>query len=247
MNQHLRHIPISKLVPSFITLLALCLGITSIRYAFDGKWATATALILIAAVLDAVDGRIARMLDASSKFGAELDSLSDLVSFGVSPAIIMYLWSLQGIPYKGVGWSIVLLFIACSAIRLARFNSNLNHEEAKLKRAKSRVFFIGVPMPAGGILAMLPMLMTFEILDDLFSPWFVAIYIVIIGLLMVSKLPTFSIKSVNIPKEYISIILVFAAVIIAGIILEPWVTLPIFALLYLISIPFVVFLYRKQN
>lgn len=244
-HPHLPHIPISKLAPSLITLLALCLGITSIRYAFDEKWIIASSLILIAAILDAIDGRLARMLDASSKFGAELDSLSDLVSFGVAPALVMYLWALHEVPYKGVGWSIVLFFIACSAIRLARFNSNLSDEE-NVEKPKSIVFFTGVPMPAGGVLAMLPMLLTFELLDDFFSYWFIAVYMGIIGFLMVSKIPTFSIKSLNIPKEYVSIVLVLAAVIMACMILEPWIMLPIFALLYLCSIPFSILAYRKQ-
>ncbi len=247
MNPHLPHIPISRLAPSFITLLALCLGITSIRYAFDEKWSTAAALIIIAAVLDAADGMVARMLDASSKFGAELDSLSDLVSFGVAPAVVMYLWYLQEIPYKGVGWSVVLFFIACSAIRLARFNSNLNDGEAKPKKTNSIIFFVGVPITAGGVLAMLPMLLTFELLDNIFSPWVVATHMIIVGFLMVSKIPTFSIKSISIPKEYISIVLVLAAVIMAGMILEPWVLLPIFALLYLLSIPISILVYRKQH
>lgn len=245
-HPHLPHIPISKLAPSLITLLALCLGITSIRYAFDEKWVIASALILIAAVLDAVDGRLARMLDASSKFGAELDSLSDLVSFGVAPALVMYLWALHEVPYKGVGWSIVLFFIACSAIRLARFNSNLTDEEDSAK-PKSIVFFTGVPMPAGGVLAMLPMLLTFELLDDIFSYWFIAVYMTIIGFFMVSKIPTFSIKSVHIPKEYVSIVLVLAAVLMAGMILEPWIILPLFALIYLVSIPLSMIIHKKQS
>jgi CDP-diacylglycerol--serine O-phosphatidyltransferase len=241
-------IPISKLAPSFITLLALCLGITSIRYAFDEKWITAASLILIAAVLDAVDGRLARMLDASSKFGAELDSLSDLVSFGVAPALVMYLWVLHEVPYKGVGWSVVLFFIACSAIRLARFNSNLIDEESTSKvKIKSMLFFTGIPMPAGGVLSMLPMLLTFELLDDFFSYWFVAIYMVFIGFLMVSKIPTFSIKAIHVPKEYVSTVLVLAAAIITGMILEPWITLPIFTLIYLGSIPFSIMAYRKRS
>ncbi len=244
-HHHLPHIPISKLAPSLITLLALCLGITSVRYAFDEKWTIAAALVLIAAILDAVDGRLARMLDASSKFGAELDSLSDLVSFGVAPALIIYLWTLHEVPYKGVGWSIVLFFIACSAIRLARFNSNLIDEEDAIK-PKTTSFFSGVPMPAGGVLALLPMLLTFELLDDFFSYWAIAIYMTIIGFLMVSKIPTFSIKSIRVPKEYISILLVFASVIMAAMILEPWIFLPLFALIYLFSIPFSIIAYRKR-
>ncbi len=242
---HLSKIPVSKLLPSFITLLGLCLGITSIRYAFDAKWNIAAALILISAVLDALDGRVARLLDASSKFGAELDSLSDIVSFGVAPALTMYLWSLNEIPYKGAGWTVVLFFVACSAIRLARFNSNFDNPESP-KKLKGD-FFTGVPITAGGVLALLPMMLTFDFIDNIFSYWFIAIYMCIIGLLMVSRVPTFALKSAKISKEYVSIILVLAAPIMAGMILEPWFVFPIFAILYLISIPFSIWNHKKQS
>lgn len=250
-QSNLRHIPITKLVPSLITLLALCLGITSIRYAFDDKWVTASSLVIVATILDAIDGKIARLLEASSKFGAELDSLCDLISFGVAPAIIMYLWSLNDIPHKGVGWSIVLFFIACSAIRLARFNSNINNDDVKVVLIKPiadkkmlNTHFVGVPMPAGGIMAMLPMLLTFELMENVFSYWFVSVYIVIVGLLMVSKIRTFSLKSLYIPKEYVALTLALAAVIMIGMILEPWIIIPIMTLVYICSIP-ISFVYYK--
>lgn len=252
---NLRHIPISKLVPSLITLLALCLGITSIRYAFDDKWSIAAALIIIATILDAIDGRVARLLEASSKFGAELDSLCDLISFGVAPAIVMYLWSLHQIPHKGVGWSIVLFFIACSAIRLARFNSNITDtdlikvpivDKTQLTKKIHYSNFTGIPMPAGGVMAMLPMLSTFELIDNFYSYWFISIHIIVTGLLMVSKIPTFSLKALSIPKEYVSITLVFAAVLMAGMILEPWLVIPFLTLIYICSIPVSYVYYRKK-
>lgn len=125
------HIPLYKLMPNIVTILGLCIGITSIRYALDGKWTMAVGLIVIAAILDGIDGRLARLLNSTSKFGAELDSLVDVINFGVAPALINYLWILHEIPYKGVGWAVVLIYSACSTIRLARFNSNLDDAESK--------------------------------------------------------------------------------------------------------------------
>jgi CDP-diacylglycerol--serine O-phosphatidyltransferase len=252
-NSALLHIPLSKLIPSIITLLALCLGITSVRYALDGKWMVSAALIVAAAILDGLDGRIARLLDATSKFGAELDSLADMVSFGVAPAVITYLWSLSYIPYKGVGWSVVLFFIACSAIRLARFNSHVIEDETTSdtgkktqdKAIKRRIFFSGVPMPAGGILLLMPMICTFELWDEASSPWFIAIYMILVAIMMASKLPTFSPKAIHVHKEYVSVVLVVAAVIMAFMILEPWIILPLFAVFYLISIPVTVWYHRQ--
>lgn len=250
-NSGIPTIPLSKLVPSILTLMALCLGITSIRYALDSKWVIAASLIMFAAILDGIDGRVAKMLDATSKFGAELDSLSDMVSFGVAPALVTYLWSLSSIPYKGVGWAIVLFYVACSAIRLARFNAGIDGggggDAAILGTKQLDKFFTGVPMPAAGLLLLLPMILTFEMIDEVFSCWFTVPYMVTLGLLMVSRIPTFSAKSVKIPKEYVSLVLVLAALIMSGLILEPWYVVPVMAVVYVLSIPFAIWNCRKTK
>ncbi len=234
--------PIYKLIPSMMTLLALCIGFTSIRYALDEKWLIASSLVIFAAVLDGLDGRIARLLDATSKFGAELDSLSDIVNFGVAPALITYWWSLSGIPFKGVGWAAVLFFIACSAIRLARFNADDKDDVVALKADT----FSGVPMPAGGLLLLMPMMMTFELLDCEISYWFIFVYTIMIATLMASKIPTFSLKSFHVKNDYIYVILISCAFVIVCVILEPWIILPCFLLCYIIFIP-IFYFYKKRN
>lgn len=242
--KQLQSIPISKLAPSFVTLMALCMGITSIRYAFDEKWTIAVALIIIAAVMDGIDGRLARMLNSTSSFGEQLDSLSDIVSFGVAPAVVIYLWSLHEIPYKGVGWAVVLFFIACSAIRLARFNSNLSNPKDK---PKSNGYFQGVPMPCGAALILLPLTMTFELLQIEISPWFMAVYIIFVGSLMISTLPINSFKNIHINREYVPLTLIISALLMAGIFLEPWLVLPFFGLGYLVVIPLSIYKFKKSK
>lgn len=236
------HIPLYKLMPNIVTLVGLCLGITSIRYALDEKWVTAVALIVIAAVLDGIDGRLARLLNSTSKFGAELDSLVDVINFGVAPALINYLWLLHEVPYKGVGWAIVLFYVSCSTIRLARFNSNLDDMEEK---KKAQNFFTGVPITAAAVLSLCPLIVTFDIFPYKVCYWILAIYLPMIGLLMISRVPTFSFKTVNIPREYISFLLVSIALVIAALILEPWIIIPIIVLIYFCTFPFSILEYFK--
>lgn len=244
IRKQIPHISLYKLIPSVVTLFSICLGITAVRYALDYKWNIAAALILVACVMDGIDGKLARLLNASSKFGAELDSQADMVSFGVAPSIIMYLWSLHEIPYKGVGWACVLFFIACSAIRLARFNAALDDTTKKHNSS----FFTGVPMPSAASLAIFPMVLTFDLLPASYiHPVFVALNMIIVGLLMISRLPTFSLKDVKIQRQYAPIFMVLVAVLIAGIILEPWIVLPIIAIVYIISIPLIYFRTKKLD
>ncbi|WPX97056.1 CDP-diacylglycerol--serine O-phosphatidyltransferase [Candidatus Bandiella euplotis] len=243
-------IPIQKLIPSIVTILALCLGITSIRYSLDGKFHIAVALIAVAAFFDGIDGRIARLLNSTSEFGAQLDSLADLCSFGVAPGLAVYLWSLKMIPYKGAGWAIVLFYITCSALRLARFNVQASLERQADKERNDSNFFVGVPMPVAAGLLLVPMMFTFEILEKclfIASYWFVAPYMVLIGFLMVSRLPIYSAKKINISKEKVNIILVIIGMIFTGIILEPWILLPIIGICYIILIPVGVYFYYKKK
>lgn len=241
----LSEIPLAMLAPSIITMLALCLGVTAIRYALDAKFEIAAALVLIASVLDSLDGRVARLLNTSSDFGVQLDSLSDLVSFGVTPGIIIYLWSLHTIPFKGVGWGVVLFYVICSAFRLARFNVKAMAKEEKDTYGVN--FFVGIPMPAAAGLSLLPLVATFHMLNkDFFSHWVIAPYILMIGLLMVSKIPSFSGKRVAIKSKYIVPMLVLAGIIIIGILLDPWLTLPCIGITYFLSLPVSTFIYYKQ-
>lgn len=237
-------IPIYKLFPNCITIVALCIGISSVRYAMDAKMQIAAALIIIAGFMDGVDGRLARLLNSSTRFGAQLDSLADMVSFGVAPALVIYLWSLHEIPYRGVGWMVVLFYVICSVLRLARFNVQSEDKEAAYR---AQYFFTGIPIPCGAGLLLLPMISTFEWLVDFrFSPYFIAVYAVIIGGLMISRIPTLSFKKVNINKNYLSLFFVLMAALIACMILEPWIVLPILELIYIMLIPYSMYLYRKK-
>ncbi len=235
MHKPLQTVPVYRLVPNFVTLLALSLGMTSIRYAFDEKWHIAAGLILIAGFLDGIDGRLARLLNATSRFGAELDSLADIVSFGVAPAVTMYLWSLHNIPIKGIGWFVVLFYIACSALRLARYNSRLDDLDEKKKLQN---FTTGMPITTAASICLLPMMFSFELTSSAVSPWLVFINMTLIGLIMISRVPTFTFRTVHIRKAYVPFLMATIVLLIGAMILEPWVIFPIMITFYLCTIPF---------
>ena len=234
MRRHrLRDHSINRLIPNMLTLFALCAGITSIRFALDDKWEHAVIAIVFSAVFDALDGRIARLLDSSSKFGAELDSLSDFVSFGVSPSIVMFLWTMQDV--KGIGWALVLVFSSCMALRLARFNTKLDN--ADLPAWHSR-FFTGVPAPAGAGLLLLPMIAWLETdIDFLRNPVFVGPWMLIVAGLLVSRLPTFSFKRVKVTQAWVLPTMIGVVLFTALIVTEPWMTMTLALLTYIGSIP----------
>jgi CDP-diacylglycerol--serine O-phosphatidyltransferase len=223
---------LNRLAPNVITVGALASGLTGIRFAFEGKWQLAVTAILVAAVLDALDGRMARLLKSASDFGAELDSLSDVIAFGVAPAAVVYLWALN--TGSGPGWIAALFFTVCCALRLARFNTSLG----KLPPYAYN-YFTGVPAPAGAGLAILPMIVSFETGTAFVShPLLVGCWLVFVGALMVSHLPTYSFKKVKVPQEYVLFILVAAGLLVAGLAGAPWRTLTVVAVLYLCSVPF---------
>jgi CDP-diacylglycerol--serine O-phosphatidyltransferase len=225
---------INKMIPNILTLLALCAGMTAIRFAISGKFEAAVAAIIIAGVLDALDGRVARLLKASSSFGAELDSLSDFVCFGVAPAILLYIWSMSSI--GSIGWVVALLFGVCSALRLARFNTQIGIPDPP---SYAYNFFTGVPAPAAAGLAVLPLCAAFEFGPDLFrSPWLCAVTTVSVAALMVSRVPTFSAKRLRVPADYVVPLLLGAAVLAAFLTTAPWPTLLVIGLGYLAAIPF---------
>ncbi len=228
-----RRIPLRAMIPNAITMLALCMGLTGVSLAIREEWERALGAIVIAAVLDGLDGRIARLLRAQSKFGAELDSLSDNIAFGTAPALVLFLWSLQTAPR--FGWIAALALAVCCALRLARFNAGLDAAE---QPHKSAGFNTGVPAPAGAGLAFAPMFLWLITGNELFRQWQpVMAWTVFVAALMISGLPTYSWTSIRLRREWRLFALAGIALAGASLIVAPWTTLLIVALLYLLSIP----------
>jgi CDP-diacylglycerol---serine O-phosphatidyltransferase len=241
-GQRLRgHRSVSSLIPNMLTIAALCAGLTAVRFAFLGRWEHAVTAIIIAAILDGLDGRMARLLNATSKFGAELDSLSDFVSFGAAPALIVYLWStnLAG----GIGWVAALFYAVCCALRLARFNTMLGDPNPP---SWAKNYFTGVPAPAGAGLAVLPLMLVFEFGPGVFDrPAFGVVWLVVVGALMISRIPTFSMKQMRIPRGMTLPALIGAALLIGALASAPWATFVAVELLYLATIPVSFVLQRR--
>jgi len=233
-DQRPRAIPFRAMIPNAITALALCFGLTGIRFAIGDEWEKALGAIVIAGVLDGMDGRIARLLRAQSKFGAELDSLSDNIAFGTAPALILFLWSLQSAPK--FGWTAALALAVCCALRLARYNARIDAAE---QPHKSAGFNTGVPAPAGAGLAFVPIFFWLVTGNDWFQSWYVVMpWTLLIATLMISNLATFSWSSIRIRREWRLFALAGVAVLGAALLTAPWHTLLVVALLYLAMIPF---------
>jgi CDP-diacylglycerol--serine O-phosphatidyltransferase len=237
-------LPISRLFPSIITLLSLGTGLCSIRYALDQKWEISVTLIIIAAFLDAMDGRVARLLNATSNFGAYLDSLADFLNFGIAPAIILYLWKLHDISAKGVAWGVVVFYVLCCAIRLARYNGDLDLPN---KPAWHDKFFVGIPSTASGFLVMVPLMISFEYPNYQLNPILIASYVTLLACLMASRIPTFSSKKITISRRFASFTLVVVGLFISLILIEPWRTLPVIGLVYLLMIPISIITYNSYK
>lgn len=234
LRHRLREQSISRLFPNMITIAGMCCGLSAVRFAIIGRWEFAVGFILLAALIDGMDGRVARMLGATSTFGAQLDSLSDFICFGVAPALVMYMWQLHDI--RGLGWAVTLFFVVCAALRLARFNTALFEDD---KEPWEQQFFTGVPTPSGGMLCLLPLIVTLQFAGDLsVPPAITACYVVCIGALMASRIPTFSGKRQRIKPEGILPFMIFSSVILVLFIIEPWLSLMILSLGYLVSIYF---------
>jgi CDP-diacylglycerol--serine O-phosphatidyltransferase len=235
-RQRLRSQPLLHLVPNIFTVMSLCAGLTAIRYGLDQRFELALVLIVLAGVLDGLDGRSARLLKITSKLGAQLDSLADFLSFGVAPAVLIYLWTLSHV--KAVGWALALLFATCCALRLARFNIEL--EEASDRPAWASRFFTGMPAPAAAGCVFIPMLASFGLEADWARSWALnAAVMVFVAVMMVSRVPTFSIKTVGfrVKPEWVLPTLVFVGLFVAGLSSEPWLTLLAVGVLYLTSLP----------
>lgn len=240
--RRLRTLSINRLIPNILTVLALCSGLTALRFGLDGRYPAAVLALLFAGVLDGLDGRIARLIGATSKLGAQLDSLSDFVCFGVVPALLLYLWTMHSA--GRFGWAAVLVFVVAAALRLARFNSALEDPD---RPAWASSFFVGVPTPAGASLALLPMIASFEEIGrGVFDrPWFVAPWLALVGALMVSRLPTYAFKRLRVrPRLVMPVLLTFGA-LAAGLATEPWLTLLLCGLAYLGTLPWSVRAVRR--
>ena len=239
----LRGPSINRLIPNVLTLAALCSGLTAIRFALQENLKLAVIAIIVAAIFDALDGRVARRLGVTSRFGAELDSLSDFLCFGVSPALVLYVASLREV--GALGWIVTLMFPMCSALRLARFNTALLADTPP--PAWTGSYFTGVPAPAGALLALVPLMVSFEIE----AAWprhalVVGTVLVVVGGLMVSTLPTFSFKKGRIPRHLVLPALLGAALVMGVLASSPWIGLSLLGLVYACLIPFSLIAYRRQ-
>jgi len=230
------------LLPNILTLGGVCLGISSIKFSIDGNYNLAVTLILLAAILDALDGRVARLIKGTSEFGKELDSLTDFVSFGIAPVLILYFWDLNN--YGKLGWAIALIYSVCCVLRLARFNLTKNENDQEWKNN----FFEGVPSPAGGLLILTPLIyelsdLSFNLSVKSFTPFLT----ILIALLLVSKIPTLSLKKISISSKTTIFLLLTAGIIFIALLFYTFETLLIFGIIYLISIPLSFLIYKKQQ
>ena len=244
-RRRFRRIPVRILVPNVVTLLALCAGLTAIRMAFEDRYMLALGAVVFAAILDAVDGRLARLLKGTSRFGAELDSLSDFVNFGVAPALILYFWGLHEL--KSAGWIVALVFAICAGLRLARFNVMIDDPN---KPVWAGNFFTGIPAPAGAITVLLPIYLSFlGVPVSLITIWLTFFYTLAIAFLMVSRLPVFSGKRVGkrVPPEMVLPVFVMVVLFFAMLVSYPWQLLTVGTVAYLACLPLGWMSYREHQ
>ena len=239
----LKNLSFAHLLPNMATVIALCIGLSSIRFALLERYDYAVIAIIIAAFFDAMDGRLARLLGAASDFGAELDSLSDFISFGVAPAVVLYILSMH--VWAGLGWTIILFFVVCCGLRLARFNTNLRSSTSQEAPVWSKKFFIGVPAPAGAMTALLPLILYQATEYEFFlTPFIMMCFLVSAGVLFISRLPTYSFKTYQIPPKCVPLMLVFVGLLVASLVSAPWPTFSCLIVAYLISL---IFSYRNYQ
>jgi CDP-diacylglycerol--serine O-phosphatidyltransferase len=242
-----RGIPLRALIPNAVTVLALCFGLTGVRFAIGEEWEKAVAAIVVAGVLDGIDGRIARLLKGTSRFGAELDSLSDVIAFGVAPALIIYLWALKHLP-GGLGWVIALAHAVTCALRLARFNAQIDAAPANRKPG----FLTGIPAPVGAGLTLSPMFLYFwlapALLDDLqLRAIVVAGVVIAVALMMVSSLPTYAWGAIRLRRAWRLPALVGVGLFAGSLFTTPWMTLTLLCLCYAFAIPLAMRSYARMS
>ena len=229
------------ILPNAITLIGICIGLTSIKFAIDGKFAIAIIAILFAGLMDALDGRIARLIKGTSKMGKELDSLGDVISFGVAPALIMYFWNLQYL--DKLGWFVCLVYVVCIALRLARFNVNSEDEPSWKDN-----FFEGIPSPAGGIILLFPLIFSFSGLGEFFKINYdvlVPIFFIIVSILLISTIPTYSFKKIVIQRSMTKFLLFGMVLFFGALLVFTFKVLAFSSLIYILLIPVSYFHYKK--
>lgn len=252
-----REISLRPILPNAVTMTALAFGVSSINMAFWGNWQLAVIFIALSGIFDFLDGKVARMLNVSSRFGAELDSLSDFVSFGVAPAFLMYLWTMDAdtrisvlqnqagrADAIGIYWAVVLFVSMCCAARLARFNTLIDKKQPE----HWKYFFMGVPAPAGAYLTILPLifwLATNQEIEFFRNPIFVSIFLIFSGVMMASKIPTLCLKHIHISAKYGTVVLIIMLLILAGLVAATWKMLGLLGICYLVSIPICIFYFFK--
>lgn len=240
-RRRLESLSFNRILPNIVTLLALCAGLTAIRYGFAGQWERAVLAVVLAAMLDGVDGRLARLLRGTSDFGAELDSLADAISFGVAPALLMYLWVMHD--YGGIGWALCLLHAVCAVLRLARFNTmvgapNLPHW--------AHNYFTGVPSPGGAGIAIMPLIFWLFTESQIFtSPIVVGAFLLASSVLMVSRVPVYSGKHLRLKPQHALVLMVGVIAVVGFLVTDPWPTLSLIGILYMGSIPFSALSFRR--
>jgi CDP-diacylglycerol---serine O-phosphatidyltransferase len=235
-------VSVNRMIPNALTLLALCAGLSAVRFALLGRWEAAVVAVLVAMLFDTLDGRIARLMGATSELGAHLDSLSDVIAFGVAPALMVYLWTLSNA--GGFGWAVCLVYAACCALRLARFNTALGEENPAPLASR---YFVGVPAPAAAGLALLPLTMSFVFGDSLLrNDALNVLTLLAVAMLMVSRVPTFSAKRLKLRAPQRIFVMVGMVLFIAMLISETWITVTGVALAYLASIPFSIVQHRRE-
>ena len=230
------------LLPNLLTIVGVCLGISSIKFSIDQNFNLAVIFILLAAILDALDGRIARLIKGTSDFGKELDSLTDFVSFGIAPALIIYFWELN--TFGKLGWTITLLYSVCCVLRLARFNlTNINKNEVWKMN-----YFEGIPSPIGAILILLPLIYEISDLKQFFNPKILVPYItILVSIMLISKIPTFSFKKISVPPKLTIFILLFAVLSFVSLMFYTFETLLLFGFIYVLTIPLSAFMFLKNK
>lgn len=245
------HLSLIKLAPNVLTLSGICIGLFALKAALVYRWEHATIYLIVVIIIDWMDGALARKLNATSQFGAELDSLADFVNFSVVPALMVYFWYTHEI--KAIGWAAALFFTICGAIRLARFNvNNLTESESEddAKKDSQYTFFQGVPAPAAAALLIAPIMIEIAVLDIFTTPplsihpVIIIAYSAVISLLMISQIPTLSLKQYRLPRRYVPLTLAFLVLVLILTLSKPWLTMPIIGILYLATIPFTYRRYR---
>ena len=237
----MKKLSLRSLIPNLFTFFSLTLGLTALKFAIENKWQISVALVVFASFLDNIDGKIARFLKSNSNFGVELDSLSDLISFGVTPAIIVYLWS-KSLMIDGV-WAMVIFYAICSSSRLAKFNIS-THENKSQNNIK---FFSGISTPAAAGLSLLPMMLNFRFnLEFFLNEYFIKFYLLIPSILMISNIPTFSLKGIKFEKKLIPLVIILLASFLSLLITDFWLAMILLISLYFLSIPLAFYDFKKS-